>query len=237
MRVLFIGKDNAVAERLSLSIRLRWPTFDFQVAGSANEGLDLAGQDTLDLVVVLPDFHDMSLSRLILELRNFPNVPLLVLSRDGDTTEAITALELGADDYVRLPCDTIEMMVRIWALMRRSGLTSYPQGGKPVRSGDLLVNPTTYEVSLGEQPLHLTSTEFRLLHLLVKNRGMVLSHQNLERVLWDAEVDSKDLLKKYVQRLRRKLGDDASNPRWIASIKGVGYRFVGPTPHFIGPAT
>jgi len=74
----------------------------------------------------------------------------------------------------------------------------------------------------------LTSTEFRLLHLLVKNRGTVVAHQTLERALWGGYMDSSKLVKKYVQRLRRKLGDHAREPVWIASVHGVGYRFIGP---------
>jgi DNA-binding response OmpR family regulator len=100
----------------------------------------------------------------------------------------------------------------------------------PLSSGKLFINPATYEVYLGEERVTLTSTEFRLLHLLVKNRGMVVAHQTLERALWGEDVDSSRLVKKYVQRLRRKLGDDAREPQWIASVHGVGYRFIGPPP-------
>ena len=88
--------------------------------------------------------------------------------------------------------------------------------------------PATYAVSLDGQRLTITHTEFKLLFLLVKNRGMVVHHRFLERALWGDRVDSAPLVKKYVQRLRKKLSDDAKKPHWIASVHGTGYRFVGP---------
>ena len=95
-------------------------------------------------------------------------------------------------------------------------------------SGRLSINPSTYEVFLADQRVNMTSTEFSLLHLLVRNRGTVVAHQTMERTLWPGPGDNSRLVKKYVQRLRRKLGDDPKEPSWIASIHGVGYRFIGP---------
>ena len=163
-------------------------------------------------------------------MRNFSNVPLLVLGRQGDEMEVVASLEMGADDYVRLPCDLTELTTRIWALLRRVGAGISYESESPMQSGRLLVNPATYEAFLGDQRVTLTSTEFRLLYLLVKNWGIVLARQTLERTLWGEQVDSSGLVKKYVQRLRHKLGDDAREPFWIASVHGVGYRFIGPTP-------
>ncbi len=181
------------------------------------------------MVLLHPTFSDMSLAEAVQELRRFSNVPLLVLGHQGSETEIVTALQLGADDYVRLPCDMTEMMARVWALLRRTGAIARQEEERPLRSGDLLVNPITYEVFLGDRRLVLTSTEFRLLHLLLKNRGIVVSHDTLGRTLWGEEVDSSGLVKKYVQRVRQKLGDTAREPSWIVSIHGMGYRFVGPS--------
>jgi DNA-binding response OmpR family regulator len=121
-------------------------------------------------------------------------------------------------------------MVRIGALLRRVGIHPSTDSEGPLSSGRLFINPANYEVFLGDQRISLTSTEFRLLHLLVKNRGTVVAHQTLERALWGEQVDSSRLVKKYVQRLRQKLEDDAREPCWVASVHGVGYRFIGPPP-------
>ncbi len=228
MKAVFIGSNSEIADMAWLSIRLRWPDAAPLVATTALAGLELVEQESPDVVLRHPSFSDMSLAEAVQELRRFSNVPLLVLSHQGSETEIVTALEMGADDYVRLPCDMTEMMARVWALLRRVGAIARQEEERPLRSGDLLVNPITYEVFLGDRRVVLTSTEFRVLHLLLKNRGIVVSHETLGRTLWGEEVDSSGLVKKYVQRVRRKLGDTVLKPRWIVSIHGTGYRFVGP---------
>ena len=229
MKALFIGADIQTAEMAGLSLRLRWPDATPLVATTALAGMELVEKELPDVVLLHPTFSDMSLAEAVQELRRISNVPLLVLSHQGSEAEIVTALELGADDYVRLPCDMTEMMARVWALLRRVGAIARQEEERPLHSGDLLVNPTTYEVFLGDRRVVLTSTEFRVLHLLVKNRGIVVSHQTLGRTLWGENVDNSGLVKKYVQRVRRKLGDSVQEPRWIVSIHGTGYRFVSPT--------
>ncbi len=159
-------------------------------------------------------------------MRGLTHVPLLVLSDQGDETEVVTALEVGADDYVRLPCDLTEIMIRIWALVRRAELpVRSDEVEGPLRSGPLSLDPTTYEVSLADKCLPLTTTEFRVLHYLMRNRGAVVPHLTMERALWSGR---RGISKKYVQRLRGKLDDDPREPHWIASVDGEGYRFIGP---------
>lgn len=231
MKAVYIGVDVRTSEIATLAVHLRWPDVTPLIATSAGEGMEMIERELPDVVLLHPDFSDLTLGKAIQEIRRFSNVPLLVLGREGDEMEVVTSLELGADDYVRLPCDLTEIMVRIWALLRRVGIRPSHESEGPISSGRLFINPATYEVFLGERRITLTSTEFRLLHLLVKNRGTVVAHQTLERALWGEHVDSSRLVKKYVQRLRRKLDDDAREPSWIASVHGVGYRFIGPPPN------
>ncbi len=228
MKAVYIGVDTRTAEVATLAVHLRWPDVTPFLATTASEGLELVERELPDVVLLHPDFNDLTLGRTIQELRRFTNVPLLVLGHRGDEMEVVTSLELGADDYVRLPCDLTEIMVRIWALLRRVGIRPTHESEGPLSSGRLFINPATYEVFLGGHPVTLTSTEFRLLHLLIKNRGAVVTRHTLEQTLWREPVDGHGLIKKYVQRLRRKLGDDAREPTWISSVHGVGYRFIGP---------
>jgi DNA-binding response OmpR family regulator len=229
MKVLLIGVDPNNAEMVVLSLRLRWPDTRPLVATQAREGVDLVERELPDVIIVQPSFTDMSLSQVIVEIRGFSEIPLVVLGEDGGQQEAIKALELGADDYIRSPYGFVELVARVVALLRR--VPGREPGGveAPILSGSLVVNPATYEVFLGERRITLTSTEFRLLYLLVNNRGMVVPHRLLERTLWGERVDSSSLAKKYIQRLRQKLGDDCRKPQWIANVHGVGYRFVGPS--------
>ena len=94
--------------------------------------------------------------------------------------------------------------------------------------GDLAINPGTREAFLGSARLPLTPTEFKLLYLLVKNRHVTLTQEFIQRVIWAGDVVAAAAVKKYIQRLRRKLGDDAQNPTWIDTVYGVGYRFLSP---------
>ena len=233
MRAVFIGATTRTRDIASLGVRLRWPDVSIEVATTATSGLAAVQQDPPDVVLLHPDFTDMGIASAIQQIRHITNVPLMVIGHQGDAMEAVTSLESGADDYVRLPCDLTELTARIWALLRRAGVAVSYDGGSPMRCGQLYLNPATYETFLGPNQITLTSTEFRLLCLLVKNWGIVVSHQALERALWGDQAEFTGLVKKYVQRLRRKLMDDAREPNWIASVHGVGYRFIGPAPEVL----
>ena len=124
---------------------------------------------------------------------------------------------------------TCLFMARAVALLRRVGLTKQRSDESPIRCGDLLINPATYEVYLGDSRLVLTPTEFKLLYLLAKNRHVTLTQEFIQRVIWSEEIEAGEALKKYIQRLRKKLGDDARNPIWIKTVHGVGYRFAAST--------
>lgn len=226
MRAAFVGSDTRIADLATLAIHLRWPEVTPIVVTSAAEALEMISRESFDVVLLHPDIGDSTLAEFIRDLRGLTHVPLLVLSDQGDETEVVTALEVGADDYVRLPCDLTEIMIRIWALVRRAEfhIPSEEVEG-PLRSGALSLDPTTYEVSLADKWLALTATEFRLLHFLMKNRGAIVAHQTMERALWRGR---RGIAKKYVQRLRGKLDDDPREPQWIANVHGVGYRFIGP---------
>lgn len=228
MKMVFIGTEPRTAEMITLTVRLRWPDCIPVVTTTAVEGIERIEIESPELVIMQPTFSDMTLSQTITEMRRFSNVPLMVLSNQGDETEVVSALESGADDYVRMPCSFMEIVARLFALIRRVNLSAPHGSEQPIVSGELLINPATYEVYIGKQRVSVTATEFRLLFLLVKNRGTVMTHQVLERAIWGDNVDSTALVKKYIQRLRHKLMDNPQQPHWLASVHGVGYRFIGP---------
>ena len=119
----------------------------------------------------------------------------------------------------------ISLIARMVALTRRTRRSSTEQ--QPTLSnGPLTVDPASYEVFLHGRRLTLTPTEFRMLYLLLNNRGNVLSREFIARSIWGDQVDSTALVKKYIQRLRRRLNDTAQDPRWIANVHGVGYKLL-----------
>jgi len=229
-KAVFIGTDPQVAELVRLSIRLHWPTVTPLVATRGKDGLELVKRESPDLVLIRPDFSDKPLAELIRDLRHFATVPLIVLSHQGRDLEGFTALEAGADEYVQLPCDLSELTFKILSLMRRTEMEAYDPKGSPLLVGELKILPATHEVFLGGKKLELTPVEFKLAHLLIRNCGHVVSRSTIERELSIVGLGKVGSAKQHVMRLRRKLGDNAQNPRWIATVPGVGYRFIGPAP-------
>jgi DNA-binding response OmpR family regulator len=230
LKPVLISADPATIDIVTLALRLCWPGVDTITVPTAAECIAKAEKQSADLILLQPQSHDMELAEAIEEVRRFTAAPLLVLGRRDDQVEVVMALSSGADDYIRLPCNFTELTVRIWAVMRRTGMMKNHQDEAPLQNGRLLLDLATHEAFLENRPIHLTSTEFRLLHVLIRNSGSVVSQRVLESALWGEDSNAHGLAKKYVQRLRKKLGDNAKAPHWIACIHGFGYRFVGPTP-------
>lgn len=230
MKSVLIAADPATTEFATLALQLRWPDIEPVVAPTVAECIAKTGTQSTDLVLLQPASQCMELTKSIEEVRQFTAAPLLVLGRQRDQMEVVMALSSGADDYIKLPCNITELTVRIWAVMRRTGMVINHQNEASLRSGPLLLDLAAHEAFLDTQPLHLTTTEFRMLHMLIRNRGSVVSHSILASTLWGEDTNANGLSKKYVQRLRKKLGDNSKTPRWIACIHGFGYRFIGPAP-------
>lgn len=226
MKVLFFCGDNRQLDQLALALRLGWPASRSFLAHSLRSGLDILEQEEPDLVVLCEGMPDVSIWTTITEVRRCSSVPLIVMAESSDERDVVKAIELGADDYIRFPSNPMVIMARVVALLRRAGMCRKSSSSGPTRCGDLLINPATYEAFMGPNALRLTPTEFRLLYLLVKHQGTTLSHEAIWQALWPN--DGEDMttgLKKHIQRLRQKLGDDARNPRWIRTAPGVGYCF------------
>jgi len=217
-----------MAATVSLSLRLRWPDVNLLVATDAENGLSMLEQESPDMIVLESGYPGASLSRVIQEIGSFSDVSLVVLAEEGDETEEIMALESGADEYIRSPFRVGGLLARLVAVHRRSQGVGFPQSFEsPIQYGSLLINPATNEAFLDSRPLALTATEFRVLYLLARNQGGVLTHGMIAQLIWGDQLNSDPLVRKYIQRLRQKLGDDSQNPQWIANIRGIGYRFIG----------
>lgn len=228
MKVLFFSKDAAVVEEIALALRLRWPDLESMAVAQGGKGLYVVEQQEPELVVVCGHLSDMSIWQIIKEIRRFADTPIVVAAQTENELDIVKALEAGADDYIGMPCSMMVLMARVVALLRRVGLTKRESVDSPIRCGELMIDPANYEVFLGTKRVVLTPTEFKLLYLLGKNRHMTLSQDFIRRGVWSDDSQAGDTLKKYVQRLRRKLGDDARNPKWIKTVHGLGYRLTTP---------
>jgi two-component system KDP operon response regulator KdpE len=187
-------------------------------------------KEPAELVCLCPDSENLPLEETVVAVRGLSRIPLMVLSERCTPSNAVISLNLGADDYVEMPCDLNELLARAWALIRRSGGGwSVASPSLPSRCG-LFLNPATLEVFLGQRKVNLTTIETRMLHALVRNRTTIVpAHALFEQIWGQQDIDFHSRVKKCIQRLRRKLGDDALQPTWIANIHGIGYRFIGPT--------
>ncbi|MGY4514678.1 response regulator [Lysobacter sp. HA18] len=223
-RVLVIDDEPQI--RRFLDISLRTQGYVVMAAATADEGLAQLATEGADLVILdlgLPDRDGIDALR---ELRQWSSVPVMVLTARSDEDEKVAVLDAGANDYVTKPFGIRELMARLRALRR----TQATVDGEPAvyDDGELRVDPLRREVTMQGRALALTRKEYVLLSLLVRHAGRVVTQPQLLREVWGpTHQDDTHYLRILVGKLRQKLGDDATHPRWIATEPGVGLRFLG----------
>jgi two-component system response regulator RegX3 len=226
--ILMVEDEESITEPLSEALAREG--FDTQVAGTVAQALELAGRVRPDLVlldVMLPDGSGYDVCR---ELRRESQVPIIMLTARGEETDRIVGLELGADDYIVKPFSAREVAARIRAVLRRAGEVAASQGDAgPLEVGELVLDPARRSATLAGTELELTRREFELLELLMREAGSVVSRERLIDEVWDVNwFGSTKTLDVHVSSLRRKLGDDSASPRFIHTVRGVGFRLSGP---------
>jgi DNA-binding response OmpR family regulator len=207
-----------------------------QLAKDGQEGLAMARAiqpDVIVLDVMLPVIDGFEVCRA---LRAESTVPILLLSARGEEVDRVLGLEFGADDYLTKPFAMRELIARVRALLRRSRITtaavpesSRPSAEQPLIAGALTIDPARRQASLAGTPLNLKPKEFDLLRYFARHPGIVLSRDALLREVWgyDFPIDTRTV-DVHIRWLREKLEEDPSRPRWIETLRGVGYRFVPP---------
>lgn len=191
---------------------------------SALEGLRDSLPDVILLDVMMPGLDGFETLDMI---REISNVPVIMLTAKGDVDDRVKGLELGADDYISKPFSPAELSSRVKAVLRRTEMPSEPMH-EPIEVDDRLkLDFDRREVWVEGELVKLRPTEYRLLYHLVKNAGWVVPHEQLLAKVWGYEYrDETHYLRLYVNYLRQKLEEDPSNPKYILTERGVGYRFV-----------
>lgn len=216
-KVLLVDDDPAIRE--VLQAYLLQAGFEVLEAQDGEEALEKAPQaDLIVLDLMLPKLSGWEVAG---ELRQaYPGLPILMLTARGEEEERVHGLELGADDYVTKPFSPREVVARVRALLRRSGLKD------ELDFGDLIIQPKERKVYLRGGPLALSKLEFDLLLTLVQYPSLVWSRERLLERVWGPGFPGVDrVVDVHMVSLRKKLGDEADNPRYIETVRGIGYRF------------
>jgi DNA-binding response OmpR family regulator len=220
-RILVIDDETPI--RRFLAIALGSGGFEVSEAERGRRGVELVATSAPDAVILDLGLPDMDGKAVITAIREWSQVPILILSvRDGEA-EKIAALDAGADDYVTKPFATGELMARLRALLRKRP-ASAPEKSE-ISVGGLLVNLATRSVEVDGLEAKLTRKEFDVLALLARNTGRLVGHRQILTTIWgSAHVEDTHYLRIAIGHIREKIGDDAANPRFIVTEPGVGYR-------------
>lgn len=223
--ILLVEDDLDLAE----AIRLGLEDEDWQVehAPDGALGLKRAESGEHDLAILDIRLPGMSGLEICRQVRRTSNIPILFLTARGTETDKVIGLELGADDYLAKPFGMRELRARINALLRRARSTS-PEGERRLRVHDLVILPERLAVYRGEERINLTISEMQLLITLAGRPGKVFSRQALMDALWqtDRNTGSPPTVNVHMRNLRLKLGDNPDRPRYIESVRGMGYKLL-----------
>lgn len=223
--VVVIEDENQIRRFLRTSLEAEG--FTVVESATGRQGLIEAGTRKPDLVILdlgLPDVDGIDVIR---DLRAWTTVPVIVLSARTREADKVDALDAGADDYLTKPFGVGELLARIRVVMRRRAGGGVAAGVQTFRFGDVTVDFDKRQVQRAGQELHLTVTEYRLLGVLIRNAGKVVTHRQLLREVWGpAHVESSHYLRTYMAHLRQKLEADAAQPKHLITETGVGYRLV-----------
>jgi DNA-binding response OmpR family regulator len=217
--VLIVDDDTGI--RTSLRLALEDQNYHVLEAGEGEQALAMVEAERPDVVILdlmLPGIDGFECCR---QIRKTSGVPVLVVSARSDVSDVVEGLEAGADDYITKPFAVPELAARLRALRRRTATNRTA----PTRVGDLEVNPAEGTTTVNGESTHLTKTEFRLLCALAESPGRVFGREELLREVWDYDFfgDTR-IVDVHVGRVRRKLESDPANPRYLVTVRGLGYK-------------
>jgi two-component system KDP operon response regulator KdpE len=219
VRILVVDDERSIRRFLKVSLGSQFTIFE---ASTGEEALAAVAADRPDVIILdlgLPDMDGVEVTR---RLREWTQIPIIVVSVREQEQDKIAALDAGADDYLTKPFGVGELMARLRSALRRS---AQAETDPVFKSGELLVDLNQREVSAGGQPVYLTPTEYDLLRTFVRHAGKVLTHDQLLRAVWGTAYESEThMLQVNISNLRRKIEPDPARPTFIVTEPGVGYR-------------
>ena len=200
--------------------------FRVTTASRGEEGLALAAAAPPDIVILDLGLPDISGIEVCARLREWTQIPIIILSVRDSEKDKVAALDKGADDYLTKPFGIEELLARVRVALRHSAQVQSKKD-TVIRSGELEIDLAAHIVRRGIEEVKLTATEFKLLAYLASNTGRVLTHQSILAHVWDpADADHIEYLRVYMRQLRKKLEADPERPQYILTEPGIGYRFI-----------
>lgn len=226
MKILVVDDEAPIVEVVSYNLRKEG--YQVLTACDADECLELFQKEKPDLIildVMLPSASGFDICRVI---RKQGNVPIIMLTALAEETDRVVGLELGADDYIVKPFYTRELIARVKTVLRRAGKSSSIFQEEPIQDGDLIIDPSRFEVTLKGKLLELSPKEFELLRFLVSHIGQVFTRQVLLDRVWgpDAYVEDRTV-DVHIRWLREKIEEKPSSPERLQTVRGVGYKYRG----------
>lgn len=220
IKILLIDDDQTLVHLLSQY--LRESSFDVVEALNGPLGLRLAYAEKPDLVLLDVMLPGMDGWEVCSRLRELTSLPIIMLTAKTSEEDKLRGFRLGVDDYVTKPFSFLELVARIQAVLGRVQNERKETGY--IIHGEILLDMKRFQASLGDRTLDLTPTEFRLLEVLVRRKGRVASDEDLIREVWGGDRSDPALVRRYILMLRKKLEPDPSNPIWLRTVRGFGYR-------------
>lgn len=226
MKLLIADDEPSLVKGLKYSLTMEG--YDVSVAYDGLEALELAKTNSFDLIVLDVMMPKLDGLDLCTRIREFSTVPIILLTARSQDTDKVLGFDYGADDYMTKPFSLPELKARIRALIRRSAISGHSGAHNTIKYGDIAIDCDSRTVSKGEKAVELTGREFDVLELLMKNPGKVYSRESLLNIICGHEFQSDiRTIDVHIHRLRDKLEDDPTEPKYIMTKWGVGYYFKG----------
>ena len=222
-KILVVDDERVLVK--GITFNLKNEGYQVETGYDGEEAVELAREGNFDLIILDLMMPKIDGLQACMRIREFSNVPIIMLTARSEDADKIIGFECGADDYITKPFNILELKARVRALLRRSGAAGQRQPGKSVLTvGHIRLDPNERSAWKEGQPVELTAKEFDLMELLMRNPGRVYSRENLLNVVWGYEyAGDYRTVDVHVRRLREKLELDPANPQYILTKWGVGY--------------
>lgn len=223
--ILIVEDDNHIKNLISTTLKVN--KYNFLIASSGNEAIMLAVSHKPDIILLDLGLPDMDGVEIIKNVREWSNIPIIVISARSEDKDKIEALDFGADDYITKPFSVEELLARIRVATRRLKSMNEKQVESVFKNGDLTIDYSAGCVYLYDKELHLTPIEYKLICLLSKNIGKVLTHTYITMEIWGTTWESDVAsLRVFMTTLRKKIEQNSSKSKYIQTHIGVGYRML-----------